>query len=1146
MVVIGVKTKQCGCSISLTHSLSLSFGVDSRVDGGDEAADMNGSMRNRGYSSDSDDSDNGDDPVDAPEVGIGRQKRLSSTLQSKKRKKKRRLMRDAFSLLDDEAMVDDDDPEEVYDEESKLRETELTAFEKEAHERVRRRQEMGSTWADNIAMRAEARAKVSAANALPPQTSTSEGRYGNGYDREMSQNRGGNTMHPPRRKHAQMFHASVRPKPSVNDSKLFLIKCTPRKENMIVMSLMNKTIALQREQGEPTIKSAIATGTSGVIYIEADAEPDVRHITSGMHGLYHGSLMMVPLKDMTAVLEPKANRKLPVEPNIYVRLRRRPYKDDLAYVERLVNFGEKVLVRYIPRIDISALSLTPEQRKSRGNVRPPQRWFNALEVDNAGGLTERRKFPVTGESMDWFDGNFFRNGYAVKEMSLAMVRSTEVHPTLDELTKFRSSKAQDSVDEIEDDEGEGGEGSMRKKAGADAQELILKELQQIHEREGGRQTNRDRLFAKGDNVLVIAGDLKDLTGKIVEVIAGGRGGSEGTVVRVQPFDEEVMNEIVDVLACDVTKQVAVGAHVRVIEGMYAGETGTVVNVKEGEGGPLASTAVVMTDMSAKEIQVLVAHLQETLAVAQGLDNLQGYELYDLITLGANEVACITGVGREDLEVVTTGGNVRRVKPEEARGKRNATSSRSMALDAEQNTLRCGNVVNIIEGRHIKSVGTIKHMHRAVLFMHSRTHQSNSGIFVVRARSCVLAGNKRGASQLTGTGYVSNVGEQKDNILRDSRNRHDELLGQTVKLIKGQYKGHAGMVRECLETTVKVELATKQKTITVDRDKIRPVGNKFGLYSQQEESSALGGEEARFFSAQTPMHGAQTPMHGAQTPMHGSQTPMHGTQTPLHGARTPLYGSQPSYSAARMPLHAPPTPGHGDSWRPQESDVMDWGSSNTGGFSEMGTGSGGAGSGGYTEWDDNVSGGTGPTTILGSGGQSSLSSTAGVGSFGGNTGNVHQSTSDGGFGIDNWRMGGHNHDPSSTVSQYSGNSRGSGEYTPFTAGGTSKTSSLIQGAPLWGQPGMVVMDKLSKREGHVVDASSSGLTLRMGDGVTRSVHADQVTAVRAQKGNRIRIIKGEHEGLEGRVAAVDGVDVVVKVDGGAGIESFYVSEIAKLA
>ncbi len=987
MSLSGLEQKQCGWSVFL----SLSFDVDSRIDGGDEAADLNGSMRSRGYSSDSADSDDGDDPVHVPKVGSGRQKRLSSALQSKKKRKK--LMKDAFSLLDDEAEVDDDDPEDVYDEESKLRETELTAFEKEAHERVRRRQEMGSTWADNIAKRAEARAKMSAAMAAPSRTSASERRYSDGYDREMSHIRGENAMHPPRRKHTQMSHASVRPKPSVNDPKLFMIKCTPRKEDMMVMSLMNKAIVLQREQGEPTIKSAIATGTSGVIYIEAEAEPDVRRVTSSMHGLYHSSLMMVPLKDMTTVLEPKANRKRPVAPNTYVRLRRWPYKDDLAYVERLVNFGEKVLVRYIPRIDISALNLTPEQRKARGNVRPPQRWFSALEIDNAGGVTERRKFPVTGESMDWFDGSFFRNGFAVKEVSLAMVRSTEVQPTLDELTKFRSNKADDRVDEVEDDEGEDGEGNRRKKAGADAQELILQELQQIHEKEGRRQISRDHLFAKGDNVLVIAGDLKDLTGKIVEVIAGGRGDSEDIVVRVQPFDEEVMNEIVDVLACDITKQVTVGAHVRVIEGMYAGETGTVVTVKEGEGGPLASTAVVLTDMSAKEIQVLVAHLQETLAVAQGLDNLQGYELYDLITLGANEVACITGVGREDLEVVTSGGNVRRVKPEEARGKRNAISSRSMALDAEQNTIRCGNVVNIIEGRYIRSVGTIKHMHRAVLFIHSRTHQSNSGIFVVRARSCVLAGNKRDGSQLTGTGYVSNVGEQKDNVLRDSRNMHDELLGQTVKLIKGQYKGHAGMVRECLETTVKVELATKQKTITVDRDKLKPVGNKFGLYSQQEESSAFGGGEAPFFSAQTPMHGGQTPMHGGQTPMHGSQTPMHGSQTPLHGsqtplhgAQTPLYGSQPSYGAARMPLHAPPTPGHSESWRPQESDVMDWGSSNTGGFSEMGRESGGAGSGGYTEWDDNVSGGTGPTTILGSGGQSSLSSITAVGSFGGNMGN----------------------------------------------------------------------------------------------------------------------------------------------------------------
>jgi transcription elongation factor len=47
-------------------------------------------------------------------------------------------------------------------------------------------------------------------------------------------------------------------------------------------------------------------------------------------------------------------------------------------------------------------------------------------------------------------------------------------------------------------------------------------------------------------------------------------------------------------------------------------------------------------------------------------------------------------------------------------------------------------------------------------------------------------------------------------------RTDDMLGKTVKLIKGQYKGHLGIVVEATETHVKVEMSTKHKILTVER------------------------------------------------------------------------------------------------------------------------------------------------------------------------------------------------------------------------------------------------------------------------------------------------------------------------------------------
>ncbi|CAN0335810.1 unnamed protein product, partial [Discosporangium mesarthrocarpum] len=91
------------------------------------------------------------------------------------------------------------------------------------------------------------------------------------------------------------------------------------------------------------------------------------------------------------------------------------------------------------------------------------------------------------------------------------------------------------------------------------------------------------------------------------------------------------------------KFIKVGGHVRVIDGRFTGETGTILSVKQGEG---SRTAVVLTDMSAKEIEVHLSQLQESNEVSKGLDSLHGYELYDLVVLGPNEVGVVSKVNRE--------------------------------------------------------------------------------------------------------------------------------------------------------------------------------------------------------------------------------------------------------------------------------------------------------------------------------------------------------------------------------------------------------------------------------------------------------------------------------------------------------------------
>ena len=142
--------------------------------------------------------------------------------------------------------------------------------------------------------------------------------------------------------------------------------------------------------------------------------------------------------------------------------------------------------------------------------------------------------------------------------------------------------------------------------------------------------------------------------------------------------------------------------------------------------------------------VRTSQLQESAEIASGQDKLAGYELHDLVVLSGggstNEVGVIVRVGREEFTVVNNHGIVREVRPEELRGKRNASSNRAVALDVQGQQIRVGDTVSVAEGPHKGKTATIKRMSRAQLFLYSQTRTENAGIFVVRSRSCVLAGS----------------------------------------------------------------------------------------------------------------------------------------------------------------------------------------------------------------------------------------------------------------------------------------------------------------------------------------------------------------------------------------------------------------------
>ena len=96
------------------------------------------------------------------------------------------------------------------------------------------------------------------------------------------------------------------------------------------------------------------------------------------------------------------------------------FKGDLALVNHVRDSGLKCVIQCVPRLDLTLSDLPPEEAKiRRRTVKPAQKFFNAQEVAAMGKHLLRQRFPGLSDIMcDYFDGNYYHDGYLLKEVTI--------------------------------------------------------------------------------------------------------------------------------------------------------------------------------------------------------------------------------------------------------------------------------------------------------------------------------------------------------------------------------------------------------------------------------------------------------------------------------------------------------------------------------------------------------------------------------------------------------------------------------------------------------------------------------------------------------------------------------------------------------
>ncbi|AQK83095.1 Putative transcription elongation factor SPT5 homolog 1 [Zea mays] len=632
--------------------------------------------------------------------------------------------------------------------------------------------------------------------------------------------------------------------PSVKDPKLWMVKCAIGHERETAICLMQKFI----DRSDLQIKSVVALDhLKNYIYVEAEKEAHVKEACKGLRNIYASAkITLVPIKEMADVLSVES-KSVDLSRDSWVRMKLGIYKGDLAKVVDVDNVRQRVDVKLIPRIDLQALAskLEGESVKKKAFV-PPPRFFNIDEAREMHIRVERRRDKESGEYFEWVDNLKFKDGFLYKSVSTKSIHTNNIQPNFDELEKF-------------------------KKPGDDMNGDMASLSTLFANRKKGH-------FMKGDAVIVIKGDLKNLEGWVEKV--------EDETVHIRPK----ISDLPKTLAFnekELCKYFKPGDHVKVISGVQEGATGMVVKV---EGHVL----IILSDTTKEHIRVFADHVVESSEITTGITRIGDYELHDLVLLDNLSFGVIIRVEAEAFQVlkgVPDRPEVVLVKLREIKSK---IDRRSSAKDRSNNIISAKDVIRVVEGA-CKGMDTV-----------------DARLGALRSSASILQSPGRLPPRGPNMNYGGRFGGGRGG-------RCDALVGKCIKIKSGPYKGYRGRVKEVTGALVRVELDSLMKIVTVKRDDIADTPTVATPF--REPRYSLGGE--------TPMHPSRTPHHAYQTPMRDpGATPIHeGMRTPMRSrAWAPMspprdnwedgnpatWGSSPAYQPGTpqaRPYEAP-TPGSG--------------------------------------------------------------------------------------------------------------------------------------------------------------------------------------------------------------------------------------------
>ncbi|KAF5344860.1 hypothetical protein D9756_011192 [Leucocoprinus leucothites] len=227
-------------------------------------------------------------------------------------------------------------------------------------------------------------------------------------------------------------------------------------EDKTVYQLLRRVEAGMHCRNEPPRSAFSAPGIMGRIFVEAYQWSDVALLCRGIYGVRWWETRSIASLDGMSYLNHPPSLFTP-KPGTWIRLKYRPYRNDLAYVLRASRqFGMELDVVLVPRIRYTLEDendVPPSKRARRTHISsiPPAQLFDPREAAKKSGkqavkVPDPRKYPSLARnptlvplSSHFYSGRLFdSSGFLLRTIGPSLYHHVAIYPTVAELRPFLS------------------------------------------------------------------------------------------------------------------------------------------------------------------------------------------------------------------------------------------------------------------------------------------------------------------------------------------------------------------------------------------------------------------------------------------------------------------------------------------------------------------------------------------------------------------------------------------------------------------------------------------------------------------------------------------------------------------------------------